>query len=105
MGFVPVCRVGEVPDGQARRFLVAGLEVVIFNCQGEHFANDGTCTHALAGLEGGSVDCVGRTVKCPLHGARFDLGTGEALTPPAALPVTVFPVRTENGWLLAGLPD
>jgi 3-phenylpropionate/trans-cinnamate dioxygenase ferredoxin subunit len=102
---VPVCRVGEVPDGQARRFVLAGVEVVIYNCRGQHFANDGICTHALSSLEEGTVDRVRCTVECPLHGAEFDLRTGEALTPPAVLAVKVFPVEIEGGQILVGIED
>ena len=49
------------------------------------------CSHAEADLADGEVyDC---KVECPLHGAEFDLKTGEALTLPATKPVSVF--RTE----------
>jgi 3-phenylpropionate/trans-cinnamate dioxygenase ferredoxin subunit len=41
---------------------------------------------------------------CPRHGARFDLRTGDALTPPAYEPIKTFNVREENGRILVEVP-
>ena len=46
-------------------------------------------------LTGGCIE--GCEIICPRHGARFDIKTGEALTPPAYEPVATLPVRVENG--------
>ncbi len=46
-------------------------------------------------LTGGTVE--GCEIECPRHGARFDVRTGEALTPPAYEPTAKFPVRVEEG--------
>jgi 3-phenylpropionate/trans-cinnamate dioxygenase ferredoxin subunit len=102
---VAVCKVGDVRDGQAKRFGVAGRELVVYHCNDAYFANEGTCTHALASLEEGTIDRVRCTVECALHGAEFDLRTGEALIPPAVLPVKVFPVTIEGGQILVELDD
>ena len=41
------------------------------------------------------------TITCPLHLSRFDLGTGEALDPPAEAPLGVHRVSVDDdGWLL-----
>jgi nitrite reductase/ring-hydroxylating ferredoxin subunit len=105
MRFVRVCGVGEVGDGRAKRFEVAGVSVVVYNCSGRLFANQGVCTHALADLAEGTVDRVRCLVECPLHGAEFDLATGEAVTPPAALDLTPLTVRVEGQDVVVGLPD
>ncbi len=36
---------------------------------------------------------------CPRHGANFDLRSGRALTLPAYEPVSVYPVRVEDGMI------
>jgi 3-phenylpropionate/trans-cinnamate dioxygenase ferredoxin component len=105
MPFVRVCGVGEVGDGRAKRFEVGGKSIVVYNCSGKLFANDGICTHALADLVEGSVDRVRCLVECPLHGAEFDLSTGEAVSPPAAVALRTFPLRVEGADVLVGLPD
>ena len=38
-------------------------------------------------------DVSGHEVTCPLHGAKFDVRTGEVLGPPAYDDVTSYPVR------------
>ena len=86
----------EIPDGEGRPFLVGEMEIAVFNCRGAYFAVGDVCTHAHALLHEGSVDRFRQSVECPLHGAEYDLRTGEVLTPPATEPVPVFAVR-ENG--------
>jgi nitrite reductase/ring-hydroxylating ferredoxin subunit len=68
--------------------------VAVFNVGGTLFAISDICTHAEASLSEGRVD--GESVECPLHGACFDLRTGEALTPPAVEPVQTFPVAVQG---------
>jgi 3-phenylpropionate/trans-cinnamate dioxygenase ferredoxin subunit len=68
--------------------------IAVFNVEGTLFAISDTCTHAEASLSEGRVD--GQTVECPLHGACFDLRTGEALTPPAIEPVQTFRVLAQE---------
>lgn len=97
MEFVTVGRAADIPEGEGRAFLVNGLEIAVFNCQGTYLAVGGVCTHAQALLHEGSVDRVRCTVECPLHGAEYDLRTGEVLTPPAVEPLQVFSVRTSGG--------
>ena len=41
---------------------------------------------------------------CPRHGARFDLRTGDALTPPAYEPIKTFNVREQDGRILVERP-
>jgi 3-phenylpropionate/trans-cinnamate dioxygenase ferredoxin subunit len=41
---------------------------------------------------------------CPRHGARFDLRTGDALTPAAYEPIKTFNVREQDGRILVERP-
>ena len=59
----------------------------------EVFAIDDTCTHAEASLSEGDVS--GFTIECWLHGAEFDLRTGEVITLPATIALATYPVRIE----------
>ena len=63
----------------------------------EVFAIADTCTHSEASLSEGEVSNF--KIECWLHGAEFDLRTGEALTPPATESLKTFKV-TKNGDLL-----
>jgi 3-phenylpropionate/trans-cinnamate dioxygenase ferredoxin subunit len=92
MGLHRVCRISELGPGEVKR--IDNPPIAVFNVNGALFAISDICTHAEASLSEGSVD--GYTVECPLHGAYFDLRTGEALTPPAIEPVQTFPVIRQN---------
>ena len=104
MEFVTVARVGEVPDGETRAFERDGVAVVVCNCRGRFFAVSDVCTHAHALLHEGSLDRVRCTIECALHGAEYDLQTGEVLTPPATEPVATFAVRVTGDEIQVALP-
>ena len=94
MPYVPVARVDEVPPRTAHRVVVEGTPIAICNLgDGLHAVAD-TCTHAEASLCDGGLQ--GDELLCPLHFARFDVRTGEAVAPPAEEPLRTFPVRV-NG--------
>jgi 3-phenylpropionate/trans-cinnamate dioxygenase ferredoxin component len=87
-----VCAFSELPVGGVKR--IGEPPIAVFNVEGKLFAISDICTHAEASLSEGMVE--GETVHCPLHGATFDLCTGEALTPPAFEPVQTFPVVVQE---------
>jgi 3-phenylpropionate/trans-cinnamate dioxygenase ferredoxin component len=87
-----VCGISELSPGEVKR--IEEPAIAVFNVAGTFYAISDICTHAEASLSEGTVD--GETVECPLHGACFDLRTGEALTPPAVEPVQTFPVVVQE---------
>jgi 3-phenylpropionate/trans-cinnamate dioxygenase ferredoxin subunit len=89
--FVKVARVDEIGPGQARLIEVKGKQIALFNINGDFFAIDNMCTHEEASLAEGQI--MGHEVTCPLHGAKFDVRTGEVLGPPAYDDVACYSVR------------
>ena len=89
--FVKVANTNEIEPGQARLVDVKGKQIALFNIDGAFFALDNTCTHDEGPLVEGEI--TGHEVICPLHGAKFDIRTGEVLGPPAYEPVTCYAVR------------
>lgn len=74
--FVPVCKVDDVPVGEARQFKVNGTEIALAHVQaGECYAIGGRCTHLRARLGKGRLE--GKVLTCPWHGAQFEVTTGE----------------------------
>lgn len=73
---------------------VDGVAVCLTRVDDEVFAVEDTCTHSEASLSEGEVS--GTKIECWLHGAEFDLRTGEALTPPATSALKTFKVEV-NG--------
>lgn len=90
-----VAKVDELPPGGRKIVDVDGVQVLVFNLDGEYYAIENICTHDGGILTGGKAD--GDEIICPRHGARFSIRTGEALSAPAFEPVDTFPVRVESG--------
>lgn len=99
MAILDVAREEDIAPGGALRVVVGGMPIAIFNLHDELFAIGDTCSHEDYSLAEGEVDDAGDccTVECALHGARFDLRTGAALSLPAVLPVSSFPVWVKDG--------
>lgn len=94
-GWTLVCALDALPPGEHVLADVDGADAAVFNVQGDIFAIEDVCTHDGAQLTGGPV--IGCEIICPRHGARFNLKTGAALSPPAYEATAVFPVKIEDG--------
>ncbi|MEP7159946.1 MAG: bifunctional 3-phenylpropionate/cinnamic acid dioxygenase ferredoxin subunit [Dermatophilaceae bacterium] len=105
---IKVAAIDEIPEGGATVVPGAtngtGEDITVFHCGGSFYALDDTCSHAQASLAEGWVE--DGQVECPLHGAAFDLRTGEALCPPATRPVATHKVEVRDGqvWLCPDTP-
>ena len=84
-------------EGKPVAIEVDGTPVCVVKVADEVFAVEDTCTHAEASLSEGEV--TGGKIECWLHGAEFDLKTGEALTPPATQALKTFKVKRNGNQL------
>jgi nitrite reductase/ring-hydroxylating ferredoxin subunit len=91
MAFTKVATVQDIPPGTGKQLTIGNRTIALFNVNGTYLAIDDTCTHRGASLAEG--ECEGAEVICPWHGARFDLTTGEALSPPASQGVKAYLVQ------------
>ena len=101
-GFVKVAQVDEISPGQMKMVEVGADQVLLVNVGGSIYACADVCTHSFASLSEGDLD--GETVLCPLHGAAFNVISGEALTPPADLNLQTYEVRVAGQDVLLGPP-
>ncbi len=102
--YKPLFAAGDLPPGKAFPVEVDGRRILV--CHGENglFALDDLCPHNGAALGGGKVRK--DTISCPMHGARFDLHTGECLATALGCPAIVtHQVRIENGQIEVALSD
>ncbi len=82
-------------EGKPVQVDVEGVKVCVARVGDEVFAISDICSHAEANLSEGEYK--GYVIECWLHGAEFDLRTGEAITLPAVVPVKTYKVsRDEN---------
>ena len=75
--FVDICKVSDIPIGEARMILVNDVAFGIFNVSGEFFAIDDACPHAGASLSRGIIE--GDVVRCRIHHWRFCVRSGTYL--------------------------
>lgn len=93
--FKTVARIEDVPDNALHPVEIDGVRIVLANSEGEVFALADQCSHEEFPLSDG--DIVGGQVECILHGARFDLKTGQARALPAVRPVKAYETRILDG--------
>jgi 3-phenylpropionate/trans-cinnamate dioxygenase ferredoxin subunit len=93
--FHPVVGTNDLPSGGAVPFDVAGQSILICYSKDRYFAVASRCSHADESLECGKVRA--GWIACPVHGARFDLETGQAMNPPAKEPIRTYPLRVVEG--------
>ena len=94
---VKVLKLSEITENTSKLGEIEDKKIAVFNVDGEIYAIDDTCSHAEASLSEGEVfDCL---VECPLHGAEFDLKTGEAKTLPATQPVVSYKTDVDDEYL------
>jgi nitrite reductase (NADH) small subunit/3-phenylpropionate/trans-cinnamate dioxygenase ferredoxin subunit len=91
--FRSVCKVAEVPEGEAKTVDVAGRLIAIFRAGGQYHAIDDICPHMGASLAGGYVE--NGVVTCPWHAWRFRLCDGAWADNPR-LKIGCYPVRIEG---------
>ncbi|MEE8264923.1 MAG: Rieske 2Fe-2S domain-containing protein, partial [Acidiferrobacterales bacterium] len=70
---------------------------------GDYYAVADTCTHEDASLSTGSLK--GELVKCPLHGSRFNVITGEVLEEPAEENLKTYALRIDGDYIFVENPN
>jgi 3-phenylpropionate/trans-cinnamate dioxygenase ferredoxin subunit len=81
-------------DRKPIKVTIDGEDICLTRVGDQVFAIGDLCTHSDASLSEGDVTDF--KIECWLHGAEFDLRTGEALTLPANIPAKTYPVTVVN---------
>ena len=84
----------ELQQGKPVKVEKNGKTICVARVGDEVFAVDDTCSHSDASLAEGDVTDF--KIECWMHGAEFDLRTGEALTPPAVAPLHTYGVHVDG---------
>ena len=100
---VDVGALEDVAPGTMLRVQVEGTDILLVNLEGSIRAMQGICSHEYFELDQGFL--TGDSLTCALHLSRFDLDTGEALDPPAELPLAMYPVIIEGDRIVLELRD
>lgn len=93
--WIDACAVTELPEGERKIIDHEEKHMMLVNHQGEIYAIESMCSHAMFELDDAEIDnCM---ITCPLHGADFCLKTGAALCAPATEAIPTYPVKVEDG--------
>jgi 3-phenylpropionate/trans-cinnamate dioxygenase ferredoxin subunit len=104
--WLEACGVEEAENGFSA--YVGGERIAVFCTAGEsgrkeiHAVSD-VCTHAGASLSEGGVR--NGVVRCPRHGAPFDVRTGESVGPPASEDLRVYETKVKDGAVYVRIND
>ena len=71
------------------KITISGKDIVLFYINDKYYALDDCCTHADAELSSGAI-IQDSQIECPLHGACFDIKSGEVTQGPAFTPVKTY---------------
>ncbi|MBN1097319.1 Rieske (2Fe-2S) protein [Blastococcus sp. TML/C7B] len=92
-----VGRLDDIPMGEGRAFVVAGVQVAVFRLRdGSLHATQAACPHAGGPLADGQTDV--DVLVCPLHLYAYRWSDGGSSGP--AGPLRLYPVRAVDGDLL-----
>ncbi|MBM3656037.1 MAG: non-heme iron oxygenase ferredoxin subunit [Actinobacteria bacterium] len=83
-------KVDRLQDSQPVKFTLGSEDVCVARIGDEVFAVADICSHAEASLSEGEISDY--KIGCWLHGAEFDLRSGEVLAPPALDAIETFAV-------------
>jgi len=90
-----LCSAADVAVGTAIKVERDGLELAVFNVEGEFYVTDDHCTHGPGSLSEGYID--GDTVECNFHQGQFNIRTGEVVLPPCFVPVKTYRTIVRDG--------
>ncbi|KAJ8367898.1 hypothetical protein SKAU_G00079260 [Synaphobranchus kaupii] len=89
-----VCQASDLQDGQMVEVEVGGQKVLLVHSEGEFSALGNLCTHYGAPLSKGAL--LGSRVRCPWHGACFNIKTGDLEEYPGLDSLPCHKVTIEN---------
>ncbi|CAJ1065555.1 apoptosis-inducing factor 3-like [Xyrichtys novacula] len=90
-----VCQETDLEDGKMKEVTVGDQKVLLVRTQGQFSAVGGQCSHYNAPLAKGAL--VGDRVRCPFHGACFNIRTGDIEEYPGLDSLPSYKVKVEDG--------
>ncbi|XP_070826329.1 apoptosis-inducing factor 3-like isoform X2 [Chaetodon trifascialis] len=90
-----VCQETDLKDGQMKEVTVEDQKVLLVRTHGQYSAVGSQCSHYNAPLAKGAL--VGNRVRCPFHGACFNVRTGDIEEYPGLDSLPCYKVRVEDG--------
>ncbi|KAM4742377.1 apoptosis inducing factor mitochondria associated 4 isoform 1-T2 [Anableps anableps] len=90
-----VCQESDLHDGQMKEVTVEDQKVLLVRTKGQYSAVGSRCSHYNAPLIIGTLD--GERVRCPIHGACFNVRTGDIEDYPGLDCLPTYKVKVQDG--------
>lgn len=99
LAWIKVGHVTDIPITGMKQISLEDDEIAIYHLSEGFYATSDVCTHASESLTQGSLE--GTVVRCPKHGGKFDVCTGQALAFPCVIPLQTYAVeiREDELWI------
>jgi 3-phenylpropionate/trans-cinnamate dioxygenase ferredoxin subunit len=94
MARVKIATLTDLSEETMTKVEVDGKMIVIGLVNGEPFAMEGSCSHMGYDLSKGVKE--GPVVRCKMHGAEFDMRTGDVLRNMQAKKLKTYPLTVEG---------
>lgn len=95
---IKAAKIDELKPGTIKRITAESESMLLCNVGGEYFAVSDMCSHEDFSLSYGCLK--GYDIECSLHGARFDVRTGEPTMEPAESAIATFPIVFQDQSIL-----
>src|SRR5690242_20402837 len=99
---IAVASLEQIPPGGMTTARAGPQTVLLCRVNGHVFSVRSSCPHRGAPLVEGKLE--GALLRCPWHGARFDVRTGSRVCVPECKDLTVFPSRIADGQVWVAVP-
>lgn len=96
-----LCRINEVQENELKQFNLKDNEVLVIRRNNKFYCLEARCTHAGAPLAEGELE--NGVLKCPWHGSRFNIETGEVIQGPAKNELRIYRAIVKDGNLFVDL--
>lgn len=96
--FIKVAEKKDIPPGEMKMVSLANEDVCLIHMDDDFYAIGNVCTHQGGPLNEGMLD--GYNLECPWHLAKFDIRTGNVVSPPAERSVSSYKVKIEGNDIL-----
>jgi nitrite reductase/ring-hydroxylating ferredoxin subunit len=94
MSRVKIATLTDLSEDTLTKVEMEGKMIVIGLVNGEPFAMEGRCSHMGQDLSKGAKE--GPVVRCKMHGAEFDLRTGDVVRNMQAKKLKTYPLTVEG---------
>ena len=96
-----LCEASTIREGMCKAFRVGARGVALYNVDGVFYATQDFCRHKGGSLGKGTLE--GSVVRCPLHGWKFNVTSGDCLTHPHCKRLQLFVVEVVDGEVVVEL--